>query len=218
MRFWPGLRPLLSLAAMTEALTEALLALVSDWGALALAVATFLSCLAVPVPTSVMMLAAGAFVATGDLELAPVLAFALAGAVLGDQAGFFLGRGLGARMRARLRRNGRRAGALRGAERALARHGVLAVFLSRWLFSPLGPYVNAAAGLARMPWVRFTAMSALGEGVWVALYTGLGFAFAGQLGRVADVLGNSVGLVTSALVAGLAGALLFRKRRRRARA
>ena len=198
-------------------MTEALLSLVSDWGAVALALATFLSCLAVPVPTSVMMLAAGAFVATGDLDPALALGAAFLGAVLGDQAGFFLGRGFGAVMRERLRRHPARARAIAGAERALARHGALAVFLSRWLFSPLGPYVNAAAGLAGMRWGPFTAMSALGEGVWVALYTGLGYAFAGHLGTVADVLGNSVGLLTSALIAALAGAFLFRKRPRRAR-
>lgn len=215
MRFWRGFRLRWTIATMTEAL----LALVSDWGALALAVATFLSCLAMPVPTSVMMLAAGAFVATGDLELAPVLGLAFAGAVLGDQAGFFLGRFLGAGVTRRLRRHPARARPVQRAEAALRRHGALAVFLSRWLFSPLGPYVNAAAGLAGMRWGRFSAMSALGEGVWVALYTGLGFVFAGQLGMVADILGNSVGLLTSGLIAVLAGVFLFRKipRRRRAR-
>ena len=215
MRFWRGFRMRWTNATMTEAL----LALVSDWGALALAVATFLSCLAVPVPTSVMMLAAGAFVATGDLGLASVLGSAYMGAILGDQAGFFLGRIFGAVMTERIRRHPGRARLLHGAEAALHRHGAWAVFLSRWLFSPLGPYVNAAAGFARMRWGRFTTMSALGEGVWVALYTGLGFVFAGQLGMVADVLGNSVGLLTSGLIAVLAGVFLFRKipRRRRAR-
>lgn len=204
-------------------MTDALFALVSDWGALALAVATFLSCLAVPVPTSLMMLAAGAFVASGDLALVPVLAAAFVGAVLGDQAGFALGRGAGVVLSERLRRHPGRARLLASAEGAVAARGAQAVFLSRWLFSPLGPYVNGVAGLAGMNWARFTVMAAMGEGVWVALYIGLGFAFAGQLSAVADLLANSVGLLTSGVLALSVGTLLLRaspkaRRKRRGKA
>lgn len=73
-------------------MTDWLLAQVADWGAVALAIVTFLSCLAIPVPSSMMMLTAGAFAASGDLALAPAAASALGGAVLGDQAGYQLGR------------------------------------------------------------------------------------------------------------------------------
>lgn len=185
-------------------MTETLFALVSDWGAPALAIATFLSCLAVPVPTSLMMLAAGAFVASGDLGLVPAVAAAFLGAVLGDQAGFGLGRGVGAALTGWLRRRPGRARLLAQAEGLVAVRGAVAVFLSRWLFSPLGPYVNLLAGGAGMGRARFTAMSAAGEAVWVAVYIGLGFGFADQLAAVAGVLADSVGLLTSALLAGLA--------------
>lgn len=56
-----------------------------------LALVSFLSCLALPVPASVVMLAAGALASAGDLALAPVALGALAGAVPGDQAGIFWG-------------------------------------------------------------------------------------------------------------------------------
>jgi membrane protein DedA with SNARE-associated domain len=196
-------------------MAEALFALVSDWGAAALALATFLSCLAVPVPTSLMMLAAGAFVASGDLALAPVVAAAFLGALLGDQAGFGLGRGAGALLTGRLRRRPARARLLAQAEAMVAARGAVSVFFSRWLFSPLGPYVNLLAGGAGMGWTLFTAMSAAGEAVWVVVYVGLGFAFAGQLEAVAGLLADSVGLLTSALLATLAGYALLRQGRRR---
>ena len=72
----------------------------SDWifqtlaahGVPLLALATLLSCLALPVPSSLMMLAAGAFAASGDLALTGAALAALAGALLGDQLGFALGR------------------------------------------------------------------------------------------------------------------------------
>ena len=62
------------------------LADLSDWflaqlplyGPALLGITTFLSCLALPVPSSLMMIAAGAFVASGDLSLPMVAATAYA--------------------------------------------------------------------------------------------------------------------------------------------
>lgn len=190
-------------------------ALVSDWGAPALALATFLSCLAVPVPTSMMMLAAGAFIASGDLTFGPVLAAAFFGALLGDQAGFGIGRTTGGMLTDWLRRSPARTKLLAQAEGFMAQRGALAVFLSRWLFSPLGPYVNLLTGAAGMRWRIFTLMSAAGELVWVAVYVGLGFLFYENLGALAAILSDSVGLVTSATIMLLTGYALLRHARAR---
>lgn len=190
-------------------------ALVSDWGAPALALATFLSCLAVPVPTSMMMLAAGAFIASGDLTFGPVLAAAFFGALLGDQAGFGIGRTTGGMLTDWLRRSPARTKLLAQAEGFMAQRGALAVFLSRWLFSPLGPYVNLLTGAAGMRWTIFTLMSAAGELVWVAVYVGLGFLFYENLGALAAILSDSVGLVTSATIMLLTGYALLRHARAR---
>jgi len=195
--------------------TEAFLALLADWGVPALALVTFLSCLALPVPSSLLMLAAGALAGMGELSSGAVAAGALAGAVLGDQAGFLLGRGALAGFLPRLARHPGRARLLELARSNLARRGAMAVFLSRWLFSPLGPYVNFLAGAAGLGWARFTLASISGEGVWVALYVGLGALFADRFLWLAGVLGNAVGLATSVLIAALAlGVLLARGRHR----
>lgn len=189
-------------------MTETAFALLAAWGTPILALATFLSCLAVPVPTSAMMLAAGAFAATGVLALPAVVAAALVGAVAGDQAGYALGRLAGPAATRRLPPE-----PLARAQAAMDRRGGLAVFLSRWLFSPLGPYVNLLAGATRMGWARFTAAGVAGEGVWVALYVGLGAAFADQLAALAQLLADSAGLATSVAVAALTGTALWRRRR-----
>lgn len=192
-------------------MTELFFALVSDWGAPALALATFLSCLAAPVPTSMMMLAAGAFIASGDLTLAPVLLAAFLGAIAGDQAGFGIGRIASPVLIGWLRKSRSRAKILEQAQGTIDRRGALAVFLSRWLFSPLGPYVNLLTGAAHMRWPLFTIMSAIGEAVWVGIYVGLGFVFYYNLGTIAAILADSVGFLTSALVAFLTGYALFRR-------
>ncbi|GAB4270369.1 MAG: DedA family protein [Pararhodobacter sp.] len=196
-------------------MSDWLFSLVSEWGAAALTLVTFLSCLAIPVPSSLMMLAAGAFAASGDMELAPVALGALAGAILGDQAGYQIGRlGMGA-AEAWILRSRARAAVLTRARTSVQDRGGMAVFFSRWLFSVLGPYVNLFAGGAGMNWLTFTVMGIAGEVVWVAGYVGLGYAAGGQLEQLSALLGNLTGLTSSlAMTVGL-GYLLWRRRHAR---
>ncbi|MEZ5779430.1 MAG: VTT domain-containing protein [Paracoccaceae bacterium] len=176
-------------------MTDWFLSLVPEYGLWLLAATTFLSCLAVPVPSSMMMLAAGGFAAAGDLALPSTVAAALTGAVLGDQAGFGLGRLGGPALIARLSTAPNRARALDRARALLARRGDLAIFLTRWLFSPVGPWANFAAGAGGLTWVHFSFWGVAGELVWVGLYTGMGHAFAGNLEAAGDLLSSGLGLV-----------------------
>ncbi|MDG4648119.1 VTT domain-containing protein [Roseibacterium sp. SDUM158017] len=183
-------------------MTETLLALVPVYGIGLVAVVTFLSCLALPVPSSLVMLAAGGFAASGDLVLSQVALAALGGAIAGDQAGYQLGR-FGRRLLAGRRLPASRARLLAQARRMLHEKGAMSVFLSRWLFSPLGPYVNFAGGAAHLPLGRFTRAAVAGEAVWVAIYVGLGAAFAEDLVALADILGSASGLLAALAAAGL---------------
>ncbi|MGA1233177.1 MAG: DedA family protein [Lutimaribacter sp.] len=65
-----------------------LLQSLATWGLPLLFATTFASCLALPVPASLMMLAAGAFVASGDLPASGVCLAALFGAIAGAQLGY----------------------------------------------------------------------------------------------------------------------------------
>ena len=179
-------------------MTDWLLGLVPTYGLWLLAAATCLSCLALPIPASILMLAAGSFAAAGDLSLPGSMVAALGGAVAGDQAGYAAGLWGGAGIVARL---GARAAPVARARDLLARRGEVAVFLSRWLLSATGPYVNLAAGAAGLPWAAFTAWGLLGEAVWVALYVGLGWAFTGNLSAASDLALNLLGLVGAAVLA-----------------
>ena len=183
-------------------MTDWLLALVPHYGVWLLAACTFCSCLALPIPASLMMLAAGGFVAAGDLSLGASLGGALSGAILGDQTGYFGGRWGGAGLVARL---GSRAAPLARATDLLARRGGLAVFFSRWLVSALGPYMNLAAGAAGQPWAIFTLWGVLGEGCWVTLYVGLGYSFTGNLEAASAMAMDLLGFFAAgALALGLA--------------
>lgn len=184
-------------------MTETALALLADFGAPFVALITLLSCLALPMPASVVMMAAGGFVASGDLDLTLTVAAALSGALIGDQIGFWLGRSGSDRVARIERRGGRRAKALAHATRLTRNRGGIAVFLTRWLLSPLGPYVNLAAGAARMGWRGFSAASLAGESVWVAVYVSLGAGAAQSLTRFWPVISDSLGLLAALAVAAL---------------
>ncbi|WP_068296396.1 DedA family protein [Pararhodobacter sp. CCB-MM2] len=200
-------------------MSDYVLSLVSDWGAWALTIVTFLSCLAIPVPSSMMMLSAGAFAATGDMELIPAAAGALIGAVLGDQTGYQLGRVGFQRAEGWLIRSRTRASVLERARASVHKGGGVAVFFSRWMFSVLGPYVNLIAGAAGMTWLTFTVMGIAGEIVWVVTYVGLGYMAGGQLSQASEMLTNALGLAGSLVVTiGLGWMLIQRRRKRRAAA
>ncbi|MDF2142788.1 VTT domain-containing protein [Paenirhodobacter sp. CAU 1674] len=192
------------------ALTDWVLAQLPLYGPWLLGMTTFLSCLALPVPASLMMIASGAFVATGDLSLPAIGGAAFAGAVSGDQAGFWLGRRAGRLLPAPDSRKGK---LISAALAQLARKGAVTVFLSRWLFSALGPWVNLAAGASGFRHPRFTLAGVLGEAVWVGAYVGLGIAFGANLQAAADLASNALGLMAAGAMAVALGWWLWRAAR-----
>lgn len=178
-------------------MTDWLLALVPQYGLWLLAATTFFSCLALPFPASILMMTAGGFVAAGDLVLWQTFAAAAAGGILGDQLGFWAGRGLGAPLLAHAARDPARDALLLRAKSMLDRRGIIAIFLTRWLFSPLGPWVNLITGSTRYNPARFAAASVAGESVWAALYVGMGYGFAGNIEAASDMLGSILGFLAA---------------------
>lgn len=146
-----------------------LAALLPVWGPWLVGAMAFLSCMMVPMPTSALLVAAGALTGTGHLDLTLIGLGAVLGASAGDAAAFLLAR----RLRPWLMR-GRRGAILARAQALIARRGAGAVFLSRWLVTPLGPATNYVAGAAGLSLARFMAASIPGEMLWAALHLGAG--------------------------------------------
>ena len=93
----------------------------------------------------------------------------------------------------------------------LKKHGSLAVFLSHNVLSPTCPYISYLSGAGGLTWRSFTLAAVPGALVWTAVYVGLGYSFASQLGQVAEILRNFFGVLLASVVA--LGALLLLKRR-----
>jgi membrane protein DedA with SNARE-associated domain len=187
-----------------DTLTAALIALLPLYGAALVGVVAYLACLILPLPAALVLIGAGAMSTLGPPPLMLVLATGMAGAVMGDLTGF----ALGGRMKPVLLRLKARKGA-RGAavSRAMAltrAQGASAVFLSRWALAPLGPWVNFAAGAARMPRTRFVTAMIVGRAIWVGGYVGLGAMFADDVGAALQVAGRTGGIVLGTLAVLLA--------------
>lgn len=176
-------------------MTETVLALVPTYGLWLILVALLLSCLALPLPSSILVMTAGGFASSGDLVLWQVQATAFIGFVLGDQIAYGVARVGGRPLIDRLRRNPRIGALLDRAHALLQRRGLLAVFLSRTIVSPLGPYMGYLSGAVGLPWPAFTLTAAAGACCWCVGYSLLGYVFAGRIAEMAGLIGNALGFL-----------------------
>ncbi len=152
---------------MLDALTELITGTVADYGYLAVFVLMTLESACIPIPSEVTMLFGGALASAGfagDAQLS--LAGVTAAGVLGNVVGSWLAYGAGAWGGRRLvDRYGRylliRPHEVDRAHEWFSRRGEMAVFVSR-LLPVIRTFISLPAGIARMPFWRFTAYTALG--------------------------------------------------------
>lgn len=195
-------------------MTDALLALIPLYGLGLLFVCLVLSCLALPVPSSLLVMASGGFAAAGDFTLGELVLVVYVGFLIGDQIAYWGAWHLGASLLRRERLPSRVAMQVANGQALLERYGVFAVLITRTVLSPLGPYVSFACGALKLPWLRFSLASATGAVVWTCGYAGIGYVLSGQVAVITMVIENAVGtLVTGALVAAQLWWLIGRYRR-----
>jgi membrane protein DedA with SNARE-associated domain len=165
----------------------------------------------VPLPAAVMLVAAGSFVELGEMKLWQVIVMASAGAILGDQIGYALGRWGGRRLAARIGRRMRDGDAkIRRAESVITSWGGAGIFFTRWLVTPLGPWINLTSGVAGYSWRRFLVWDAFGEVLWVVLYVLLGKVFSDRVQALVELLGNLAWVIIGLIVAAILGWRLLR--------
>jgi membrane protein DedA with SNARE-associated domain len=166
-----------------------------------------------PIPSEVILPFAGFSAAQGEISLLG----AWVAATLGSLLGAWILYGVGALI-AYERLQGLAAKRwfllfntedLQRGERFFDRHGSRVVFFAR--FVPLlRSVVSVPAGVVRMPLPRFTALTALGSGIWNAIFLYAGYRLGNEWERVEGWLGPvSTGVVV--LVAAACAALVVRQ-------
>jgi membrane-associated protein len=179
-------------------LSDYLLSTLGVYGLPVLFVALLVGAVGLPLPGSLMLLAAGSFVEQGDMSVWPVLALSAAGVIIGDNVGYALGRWGGRKL---LRRLSRFVGEkrLQAAEDWLNKYEGAGIFLSRWLITPLAPFVNIACGVTGYSWPRFMLYVVAGEALWVLLYVLLGQFFSDRVQEMSELLGDFVWMIVGLL-------------------
>jgi len=182
-------------------MSDLIIGLIPDYGLFIIFAVVSLACLAIPLPSSMLVLASGAFAATGDLNVWAVLGVAFAAFIVGDQVAFLIATRVGPRLLGWMRGKPRLQPVLLKSERLLETKGQAAVLLSHTIFSPTCPYISYLSGAGGMKWRAFSVIASIGAAVWVLAYVFLGYVFANQLSQVASILSQFFGIAMAIGVA-----------------
>ncbi len=165
-----------------------------QYGYPALGLSVFVASFGVPLPITLVLLAAGAFAALGDFNIILLAVIAIMASVSGDSLGYLLGKQVGARLITWLEVERSfyiiSPLAITRSRTYFHKHGAWAIFLSRFLISALGGAINLLAGAELYPYRRFLLYDASGEAVGAILPLSLGYAFGASWEAAGDVIGN----------------------------
>lgn len=164
----------------------------------------------VPLPVTLMLVAAGSFAKQGEMKLSSVMIVASTAAILGDNIGYGLSRWAGRRLVDRITNRIGGASKIKKAEALSNRWGGAGIFFSRWLVTELGPWLNVTSGLTRYPWSHFVLWGVLGEILWVFLYVMLGYVFSDRVQYLVEILGNLAWVILGIILSLLLGWKLLR--------
>ncbi len=198
------------------------ISIVHSYGYPMLWVTIFVAAVGLPIPGTLILLAAGAFAALGDFSLLFLIPIGITAATGGDNLGYVIGRRWGYRVldwlteKRRVRFVSPNAVA-RGRIYFKKRSG-LAVFLTRFLFVALGGSINLLAGAERYPYRRFLLSDIGGQILGVLIPVGLGYTFAESWEAVGQLLGALSALLLALLIAIVLLVLLIRNLRKRQKA
>lgn len=164
-------------------MSSTILTLFVNYGVIILVIVLIGASCALPLPASLLLITAGAL-SQDAMPLWQVFIYGIVATVIGDHLGYFIGRAFGVGL------NNRLGDKFAPAQKLMDRWGMVGIFLSRWLFTVVGGWLNLFCGMIRYPLWKFTIMDVLGEIIWVVSYASLGYAFQSQVENLNTMLGN----------------------------
>ena len=190
-------------------MSDYLLTQIINYGAPLFGLILCLGALGIPVPASILLVAAGAFSQQGFLDWSSIAVFGLLGAVVGDALSF--GMGFYAKNWVSKRMEG--SPIWKNARDTFEARAGMAVYLTRFLVTALAVPTNLIAGGSGIRFRRFMAYDSLGELTWIILYGGLGYWFGSEWELVSNFINNFGGLILGIVILGV-GAWLGLGRRK----
>ncbi|MDX6584114.1 MAG: hypothetical protein QOI10_3298 [Solirubrobacterales bacterium] len=201
----------LPLASLTEPIVNAATDFIDSVGVIGVFLLMVLESACIPVPSEAIMLFAGFNVSTGDMTLVGIIVAGVAGNLVGSwiayAAGYY-GR-LELLDRNRLIHINRKH--LEWADRWFERHGEITVFVARML-PIVRTFISLPAGVARMPFWRFTVFTTLGCIPWVTMLALVGRSVGDNWEDWRHNLEYVDYVVAAAIIGGIAYLLIRRRR------
>ena len=180
------------------AVSEFLLTQVINYGAPLLGIIVFIGGLGIPLPCTLLVIAAGAFARQGILPWHTTAIISIVSVVIGDSLSYSMGYYFREKVLQRFSGTPR----WLQAEQSFQKWGFLSIFFSRFLVTAIALPVNLLSGTTRFPFKRFLFYDILGEIVWIFGYGGLGYWFGSEWELVNEFLSNFGGLVLGLVIFG----------------
>jgi membrane protein DedA with SNARE-associated domain/rhodanese-related sulfurtransferase len=163
-----------------------------------------------PVPSAPLLLAAGALSGMRQMNLGTAIAFAVMGAVTSDSMWYELGRQKGVRVLQLLCRISLEPDScVRRTQVSFTRNGPRVLLAAKFI-----PGLNAMAaplsGIIKMGWRKFLLFDTIGAIAWAGVFMITGYAFSGELERVAARVAYLGEWLLVLLLAGFAGYILWK--------
>jgi membrane protein DedA with SNARE-associated domain len=163
---------MLLIASITDPIVEVAVDVVAELGLLGIFVLMLLESACIPIPSEATMLFAGFNVAEGEYSLFAITVVGSVANLVGSWVAYWVGRAGRVDV---LEKHGKklhiRKSHLETADRWFARHGDATVFFTRML-PIIRTFISLPAGVARMPFWRFSVLTFAGCVPWVLM---LGF-------------------------------------------
>jgi membrane protein DedA with SNARE-associated domain len=205
------------LASITDPIVDFAVQVVGDLGLLGVFVLMVLESACIPIPSEATMLFAGFNVAEGEYSLFMATAVASVANLVGSWIAYAVGRAGRVDL---IERHGRKLGIspkhLETADRWFQRHGGKTVFFTR-LLPIIRTFISLPAGVARMPFWRFSVLTLAGCIPWMLMLTFIGVKAGEQWEAWKESLHYVDYAVAAAIVLGVAYLVVrwWRDRRRR---
>ncbi len=184
---------------------------VGAYGALAVLVLMILESACIPVPSEAIMIYGGFLVGQGTESMGVIVAAGVAGNVIGSWIAYWVGREKGREWALRWRWLHITPARLDTADRWFARYGAWAVVISRCL-PVVRTFISLPAGIARMPFWRFTALTVIGCIPWVLLLALAGRAVGDNWEQLQHRLHVFDYVLVAAVVVGVVWLVMRRRR------
>jgi membrane protein DedA with SNARE-associated domain len=204
------------LASITDSLVELAVDTVDAMGLAGVFVLMLAESACIPIPSEATMLFAGFNVSNGEYSLAAAVAVGSFANLVGSWLAYWLG--YAGRVDV-LEKHGRKLhikkSQLEWADRWFERHGDATVFFAR-MVPIVRTFISLPAGVARMPFVRFSVLTLLGCVPWVLMLTLIGREAGDNWEKWKDNLHYVDYTVIALIVIGVVYLVVRARRRRKA--